>query len=158
PNIPAAPATAKGQDGAMSADQSFVTEAADGGMAEVELGQLAAEKALNEEVKKFGQRMVTDHSKANNDLHQIAAQKRVALPFSISGKEKTTKDRLSKLSGAEFDKAYMTEMVSDHQKDVAAFKNESTNGKDPDVKDFATKTLPTLEDHLKQAQEIAKVQ
>jgi putative membrane protein len=137
------------------ADRKFVKDAAQGNMAEVELGQLAAEKASSDDVKKFGQRMVDDHSKANDDLKQLATKKGVHVPQQLSPKDKATKARLSKLSGEQFDKAYMANMVRDHKKDVAEFKRETESAKDPDVKNFATSTLPTLEDHLKQAQSIA---
>jgi putative membrane protein len=137
-----------------TSDQSFLKEAVAGGLAEVELGQLAAEKASNPEVKKFAERMVTDHGKANDQLKEIAAQKGINLPTEPSAKHKATKERLSKLSGDEFDKAYMSDMLSDHKKDVAAFRKESTEGEDPVLKQFATKTLPTLEDHLKEAESI----
>jgi putative membrane protein len=138
-----------------TSDQSFLKEAAAGGLAEVELGQLAAEKSSNPEVKKFAERMVTDHGKANDQLKEIAAQKGIELPTEPSAKHKATKERLSKLSGDEFDKAYMSNMLSDHKKDVAAFRKESTEGKDPVLKEFATKTLPTLEEHLKDAESIS---
>jgi putative membrane protein len=139
--------------GAAGADNAFVREAAAGGMAEVELGRLASEKASSPDVKQFGDRMVTDHGKANDELKQLAQQKNITLPTELDAKHKATRDRLAKLSGAAFDKAYMTDMVADHQKDVAAFKHESTAGKDGDVKSWAGKTLPTLEDHLKMAQD-----
>jgi len=137
------------------ADRKFVKDAAHGGMAEVELGQLAAEKASSDDVKKFGQRMVDDHSKANDDLKQLATKKGVHVPQQLSAKDKATKARLSKLSGEQFDKAYMANMVRDHKKDVAEFRRETESAKDPDVKNFAASTLPTLEDHLKQAQSLA---
>jgi putative membrane protein len=137
------------------ADRLFVKDAADGGMAEVELGRLAVERASNAEVKKFGQRMVEDHSKANEELKDIAGKKNIALPNELAAKHKATRDRLSKLSGAEFDKAYMSDMLKDHNKDVAAFQRESTAGRDPDLKSFAAQTLPTLKDHLKEARSIA---
>jgi putative membrane protein len=135
-----------------SADAKFVKEAADGGMAEVELGQLAVEKASSEDVKKFGQRMVDDHGKANDKLKEIASTKGIELPQEPSAKHKATKDRLSKLSGTSFDKAYMADMLKDHKMDIAAFTRESTAGQDPDVKSFASDTLPTLQDHLKNAE------
>lgn len=138
-----------------AADMHFVKEAAAGGMAEVELGQLATEKASSPDVKKFGQRMVDDHSKANDQLKQIAVDEGVPLPAKLSAKDQATKDRLSKLSGDAFDKAYMSDMVNDHKTDIAAFRNESKTGKDPQVKSFAADTLPTLEDHLKNAQKVA---
>ena len=137
-------------------DKKFVTDAAEGGMAEVELGQLATQNAESQEVKDFGQRMVTDHSKANDQLKQIAEQKGITLPSDLPAKEKATKDKLSKLKGEQFDRAYMQHMVMDHKKDVAEFKKASTSCKDSDVKSFASQTLPTLQDHLKQAQEVSK--
>ncbi|SRR5581483_11570782 len=141
-----------------AADQEFVKKAAQGGMAEVELGKLAAQNASSDEVKKFGQRMVDDHGKANDQLKQLAGSKGVTLPADLTAKDQALKDRLSKLSGEEFDRAYMKNMVRDHKKDVAEFKKESTSAKDNDVKSFASQTLPTLEDHLKQAQSISPKQ
>jgi putative membrane protein len=136
-------------------DEKFMTEAAQGGLAEVELGKLATEKGSSDQVKKFGQRMVDDHSKANDELKQLASSKGVNLPDQPKAKDKATKERLSKLNGAEFDRAYMQDMVKDHKKDVAEFNKESNSAKDSDVKQFASKTLPTLKDHLQQAQQIA---
>jgi putative membrane protein len=136
-------------------DKKFVRDAAQGGLAEVELGKLASEKASSDDVKKFGQRMVDDHSKANDKLKEVASSEGVQLPQGLSAKDKATKARLSKLSGEQFDKAYMSDMVKDHTQDVAEFQHESRSGKEPAVKDFASQTLPTLEDHLKQAKEIA---
>lgn len=145
----------KGQTGSanrMGADQSFVTKAAIGGMAEVKLGQLATQKASNADVKKFGQQMVDDHGKANDELKQLASQKGITLPTDVDAKQQATYDRLSKLSGAEFDKAYMHDMVTDHHEDVSEFQKESRSGSDPDVKAWATKTLPTLQHHLQMAE------
>lgn len=138
-----------------ASDKKFVRDAAQGGMAEVELGKLATEKASSDEVKKFGQRMVDDHTKAGDELKQIASEKGIAVPQDLNAKDKMTKERLSKLSGSQFDKAYMSDMVKDHTQDVADFQKESSSGKDSDIKNFAAKTLPTLQDHLKQAKEIA---
>jgi len=137
----------------LAADQTFVTKAAQGGMAEVELGKLAAEKASSDTVKKFGQRMADDHSKANDELKKLAESKNITLPSTIGPEEKALRDRLSKLSGAAFDQAYMKAMVNDHVKDVNEFKMESKSGKDPELKAWAAKTLPTLEEHLKMARD-----
>ena len=134
------------------ADKTFVEKAAIGGMAEVELGNLAQQKAASDQVKQFGARMVTDHSKANDELKQIASTKGVQLPSALDDQHKTEMDRLQTMSGADFDKAYMSHMVDDHKQDVAEFKKEANGGKDGDVKGFAAKTLPTLEEHLKLAQ------
>jgi putative membrane protein len=137
-------------------DVAFAKEAATGGLAEVDLGNLAKDKASNPEVKQFGERMVTDHSKVNDELKDWAQKKNVTLPSDLDAKHKALHERLSKLDGAAFDKAYMDEMVTDHVKDVAAFKKHAT--KDEDLKAFVAKTLPTLEDHLKQAKDVqAKV-
>jgi len=136
-------------------DRKFLNEAADGSMAEVELGKLALQKAADAGVKKFGQRMLEDHSKANDELRQLAAGKGVDLPQAPSAKNRDLKRRLASLRGTAFDKAYMSDMVADHKEDVAAFQRESNWGRDPQVKSFATQTLPTLRDHLKHAQEIS---
>jgi putative membrane protein len=136
-------------------DKKFVRDAAQGGMAEVELGKLATEKASSDDVKKFGQRMVDDHTKAADQLKQVASSEGIQLPQALSAKDKMTEERLSKLSGEQFDKAYMADMVKDHTQDVTEFQHESHSGKDAAVKNFASQTLPTLEDHLKQAKEIA---
>jgi len=136
-----------------SADQSFVKEAVLGGLMEVELGRLATEKASNADVKQFGQRMVDDHGKANQELSSIAQQKNVQVATELTGKAKADQDRLSKLSGEQFDRAYMQLMVQDHRKDVSEFRKQSTKAKDADVKSFASQTLPTLEGHLKLAEQ-----
>ena len=137
-----------------TSDTKFVKEAAVGGMEEVQLGQLAAQKASDPDVKNFGQRMVDDHSKANDQLKQLAAQKGVTVAATLPPSKQKDVDKLSKLSGAAFDKAYVKMMVEDHKKDVAEFKKESTNAKDSDVKSFASTTLPTLQDHLKMVEDI----
>lgn len=153
---PTAPAQAKPTSG--SADTSFMRQAAMDGMAEVQLGQLAAKNASSPDVKQFGQRMVDDHSKANNELKSIASQQNVTLPTELDSKHKATADKLSKLQGEEFDRAYMTEMVSAHAQAVSLFQREAKSGKDEATKAFAEKTLPTLQEHHKMAQSIhAKV-
>jgi len=136
-------------------DTHFVKEAADGGLAEVELGKLAADKASSDAVKQFGQKMVDDHSKANDQLKQLASQKQIDLPQEPSAKHKAMMARLQKLSGADFDKAYVSEMLKDHQHDVSAFQQESSSAADPDIKNFASQTLPTLQEHLKQVQSLS---
>ena len=146
---------AQGTQKVSASDQKFMREAAQGGLAEVELGKLATEKASSEDVKKFGQRMVDDHSKANDELKSLASSKGVDLPDQVSSKDKAKEEKLSQLSGADFDRAYMENMLKDHKKDVADFEKESTNGQENDVKQFASKTLPTLKEHLQQAQQIA---
>jgi len=130
----------------------FMEKAAAGGMAEVELGKLAQERAANAQVKEFGARMATDHAKANEELRPIADAKHVALPGGPDKKQQRAYKKLAKLSGAEFDKAYTRHMLDDHKKDVKEFQKEANSGKDGDVRNFAAKTLPTLEEHLRLAQ------
>lgn len=138
-------------------DRTFMKEAAQGGMAEVNLGQLAAQNASDPDVKAFGQRMVTDHSKANDQLKQVATGMNVTLPTDVKASDKAEANRLSKLTGAAFDRAYVREMVKDHKKDVAEFQKEAKSGHG-DVQSFASTTLPTLQEHLKMAEDLqAKV-
>lgn len=122
---------------------------------EVELGQVAVQKGNSDEVKQFGQRVVDDHSKANDQLKSLAEQKGVTLPTDLDAKNKAIQDKLCGLSGEQFDKMYMQHMVMDHKKDIAEFKKESTNAKDSDLKNWVSQTLPTLQDHLKQSQEVS---
>src|SRR5262245_30339210 len=137
-------------------DKHFLKEAAQGGRAEVTLGQMAADKAASDDVKKFGQRMVDDHTKAGDELKKLAAAEGVTLPTEMDRKAQAVQQRLSQLSGAEFDRAYMKEMVKDHQKDVAAFEREAQQGKDTELKNWAAQTLPTLKEHLDLAQNTAE--
>ena len=136
-------------------DKAFMMKAAKGGMQEVELGQMVADKAQSDDVKQFAKRMVEDHTKANDELKSLAQQKGVTLPSDMGAEGKDMKAKLEKLSGAQLDKAYMHHMVLDHTKDVHEFETESKMAKDSDVKSFAEKTLPTLQDHLKQAKDVA---
>ena len=153
-NAPASRANTP-NEGSLKSDQAFLKEAAEGGFAEVELGQLAVEKSSNEDVKRFAQRMVDDHGKANEDLKQLAAQKGVNLPSEPSAEQKANKERLSKLSGEEFDKEYMSDMLKDHRTDIASFEQESDSGRDSEIKKFASQALPTLREHLKEAESVS---
>jgi len=135
------------------ADEGFVRKVAEAGMAEIELGKLAAEKATSESVKKFGQRMADDHSKANDELKAIAQQKNISLPTGPTVRATAEHERLAKLSGDAFDRAFMKTMVADHHSAVSEFSAEAKSGKDPELKAWAEKTLPTLQDHLKVAEE-----
>ncbi len=149
----AAPKSASGAAASLPrGDRQFVEEAASGGMLEVELGKLAQQKGTSEQVKQFGSRMVADHGKANDELKSVATAKGMTVPTAMERKHQRDMDRLSKLSGAAFDREYMKLMVSDHKKDVSDFQKEARNGKDPEVKAFAAKTLPTLQEHLQMAQ------
>jgi putative membrane protein len=139
-----------------SADKTFVEKAAIGGLAEVQMGQLAKQKAASDQVKQFGTRMVDDHSKANDELKQVASSKGITLPSDLDAKHKNKMARLEKLSGAQFDRAYMDDMVADHKEDVAEFQKQAKSGQDPDIKGFASKTLPTLQEHLNMAESTDK--
>ncbi|MDQ6800004.1 MAG: DUF4142 domain-containing protein [Acidobacteriota bacterium] len=137
------------------ADKTFMAKAAQGGMAEVALGQMASTKAASNDVKDFGNRMVNDHGKANDELKQLASSKGVTLPADLDAESKKASDALSKKTGKAFDKDYISDMVKDHEKDVAEFQKESSSAQDPDLKNWVTKTLPTLQDHLKMAKQTA---
>ena len=138
----------------MVSDEQFARNAAQSGTAEVKLGQLAEEKGASEAVKQFGQRMVQDHTKANDELKQAAAKENIALPGDLDPKDQATYDALSKLSGTAFDKAYSRNMVKDHQEDIAEFNSEANSGRKSAIQNFAEHTLPTLQDHLRQAREM----
>jgi putative membrane protein len=139
-----------------ASDHRFATEAASGGVAEVKLGQLAQQKASSEKVKEFGQKMVTDHGKAGDELKDVAKQQGLKLPEHMSKEDQATYDRLSKLEGKQFDEAYTRAMLTDHQKDVAAFEREASSGNNEALKEFASRTLPTLKEHLKMARDMSK--
>ena len=141
---------------AATVDTKFIHEAAAGGMAEVELGKLAAKNAASADVKAFGQHMVDDHSKANDELMSIVKSKGMDAPAALDAEHQKAVQKLSSMTGASFDKAYMTQMVADHKKTISLFEKEANSGKDADVKAFAAKTLPTLKEHLKMAQDTAK--
>jgi putative membrane protein len=137
-----------------SSDDRFAMKAAQGGMAEVQLGQLAAQKASNPDVKAFGQQMVDDHTKANDQLKSVAGQENITLPTTLDAKDQALMTKLQGLSGAQFDKAYVKAMVKDHQEDVKEFQKEADKGKDPQIKNFASQTLPILQQHLSKAQSL----
>jgi putative membrane protein len=137
-------------------DHVFVTSAATDGTAEVELARLAINQASNDRVKAFGQHMVVDHGKAGDELKALAVSKQITLPTSVYAKHQAIHDRLATLSGAAFDRAYITEMVAGHKKAVSDFTRESKRGQDSDVKAWATKTLPTLRDHLRMIEDLEK--
>jgi len=132
----------------------FATEAASGGMMEVQLGKLAQQNASNPRVKNFGKMMVTDHSKANDELKALAAKQNIALPDSMSNDKKDNMQDLSKKKGSDFDKAYMDMMVDDHKEDINKFQNAAQNVQDTAVKAWAAKALPVLQKHLDSAQAI----
>jgi putative membrane protein len=136
-------------------DSDFFEDAAQGGLLEVKLGQLAVKNATNEDVRKFAQRMIDDHTKLNTQLTQIGHQKKgVTVPSALDKKHQKEVDKLAQYTGAKFDHEYMSRMVDEHENDVKAFDKQAKDGKDPDLKQLAASTLPTLQDHLTQAKEI----
>ena len=137
-------------------DKKFVKDAAMGGMAEVELGKLATQKAANEDVKQFGQRMIDDHTKANDQLKEVASKDNIQVPATLDKKYQEQIDKLSKLSGAAFDKAYVKDELKDHKNDIKDFQAEAQGGSDPNVKAFASNTLPVLQQHLQLAENLNK--
>lgn len=142
-----------GKNGVLAhGDRKFVEEAAEGGMLEVELGNYAASHASNEQVKQFGKRMATDHAKANDELKALASSKDVQVPAAMDKKHEKDIAKFEKMDAAKFDREYMQHMVKDHKKDVKEFEKQAKHAKDPDLKAFAEKTLPTLQDHLKLAE------
>jgi putative membrane protein len=148
---------ASGEHGGPSAsDTAFVKKAAEGGLAEVAMAKLAQQKAASDEVKAFAAKLEKDHTQANTELKQVAAQKNVTLPDAPSKMHQGKHDKLSALSGAAFDKAYVAAMVEEHQKDVREFSRAASSSADADIKAFAAKTLPTLKEHLQQVQELSK--
>lgn len=137
-------------------DSKFAVDAANGGMAEVELGQLAENKGTDAKVKEFGKMMVTDHTKANDELKALAASKNITLPAAPSeDRQKISRD-LSAKSGKDFDKAYIDQMVKDHEKTVKLFEDGQKNVKDSEIKAFIEKTLPVLISHLDHVKSIDK--
>ena len=150
---------ATGEQAAMGAmspgDQKFVTDVAMDGMMEVELGRWAAQKGTSEGVKQFGRRMVDDHSKAKTELMALASSKGITLPTALDQKHQANVAKISRLTGADFDRAYVKMMLSDHKKAVSDFEKQSTKGTDADIKSFASTTLPTLKEHLTMAQALS---
>jgi len=138
-------------------DEQFAHNAAQGGMAEVKLGQLAQDRGSSDVVKSFAQRMIAQHSRANDQLKQVAAQANISLPADISAKDQSTYDKLSKLSGSDFDRAYARDMVDDHAADLAEFQKEANAGRSAEIKTFALQSLPMLREHLNQAREMLKL-
>jgi len=135
-------------------DAEFVKKAASGGMAEVAMGQLGAKMGQSAGVKQFSETLVADHTKANQELMAAAKAAGLTVPAAISAEEQKHIDMMKEHKGADFDKAFADHMVKDHEKDIAEFKRASTEAKDPNIKAFATKTLPTLQTHLEMAKKL----
>ena len=137
-------------------DSEFARDAAQANLAEVKFGQLTEQKGTTDAVKDFGKRMVTDHDKLEDSLKTAAQKDNITLPTALSAKEQEQYDRLSKLSGESFDRAYARDMVQDHVNDIAAFRHEANDGKEAAVKSFASQSIPTLQEHLKLAHDMVR--
>lgn len=133
-------------------DKEFIVKAGMIGLTELQMGNLGTQKATSAEVKAYAQRLAADHGKANEELQVLATAKGIGLPTELGGEHKSALEHVNGLSGGEFDKTFMQHMVADHEKAVADFTNASQNARDAELKAWAAKTLPTLQDHLKQAQ------
>jgi putative membrane protein len=153
-NSTSSPANAADTSTVSAADKAFVLKAAQGGMTEVQLGQLAADKATSQDVKDFGSKMVVDHGNANDELKSIASSKGITVPDKFDAKHQAMVDKMSKLSGAAFDKAYVAAMVKGHKETDALFTKEASSGQDADIKAFAAKTDKTVKMHLTMIQDI----
>ena len=140
---------------AQGADQKFIKDAIEGNLAEIQMGQLAQKNAASQEVKDYGQMLVTDHGQANTKATEVANSLKVSPPTEPNAKQKKDYDKMSKLNGAAFDKAFAQHMVADHKKDIAEFQKE-TKSKNQTLAAFASDTLPTLQKHLKSAQALQK--
>ena len=135
-------------------DLKFMKDAAQSGMAEVKMGELASSNGESQQVKDFAQKLVTDHGKINEELKQLATKKSVMLPDAVTEQQKTMLQHLSSLKGREFDSAFKQHAVENHQKSVDKFKTEAEKAKDADLKAFAAKTLPILQQHLDLAKQL----
>lgn len=139
-----------------ASDRQFVNEAAQGGMTEVKLGQLALQRASSNSVKQYAQRMIDDHTNANTELMNLATQKGITVPTNLNPKYQSLVTRMSKLSGTAFDREYMREAgVNSHRQQQALFQRQAQRGQDPQLKAFAAQTLPIVQQHLKLAQDMA---
>lgn len=134
-------------------DRTFAEHAMAGSMLEVQLGKLTEQRAQNDGVKRFGQRMVTDHTQASQQLSEIGARLGLAPPAELPREQRRTVDKLAGLSGAEFDRAYMAAMIDDHKKDIGEFRKQADKGENAELKTFAQQTMPILEQHLRLAED-----
>ncbi|MFN7994227.1 MAG: DUF4142 domain-containing protein [Bryobacteraceae bacterium] len=137
-------------------DKKFAKDAALGGLTEVQLGKLAAERASRDDIKQFGQRLAEDHTKANEQLKQLAGKQNISLPDALDSKHQARVDKLAKLSGSDFEKAFIKDQVKDHEMEIRNFTAEAQSGTDPEVKTYASNVLPTLQEHLQAAKNLNK--
>jgi putative membrane protein len=138
-------------------DAAFIAKAASGGMTEVELGKLAAERGASQEVKDFGNQMVKDHSKANDELKEVAGKMNVMVPEKVGSKHQAMIAKMSALSGADFDKAYVNEMVKAHKEDIALFERADQEVENADLKKFIENTLPVMKEHLEMIEKFDQI-
>jgi putative membrane protein len=148
--------TLSAQNAVSDRDMKFAKEAAEGGIMEVKLGELAQSKGNSTDVKNLGAMMVKDHSEANGELKQLAGRKNISLPTEMNEKGQKTYEKLSQRQGKDFDKAYTHCMVKDHRKDICKFRKESKKGDDTDLKQWAGNKLPTLEHHKEMSKNACK--
>jgi putative membrane protein len=146
------PATQSGSTQLSTFDRQFMSKAAQGGMAEVELSRLALQRSRSNQVKQFAQQMIQDHSQANAQLMQLAQQKGVRLPRTLDAQHQQIRARLQRLSGSNFDREYMRVMDNDHVQTVNLFQSATQQAQDPEVNTFANSKLPTLQGHLQMVQ------
>lgn len=137
-----------------STDATFIKKLGEGDLAEVDAGRLATQKSQNQGVRNFGQEMVTDHSKNDSELKNLAASNGMEMPSTINKEDTAEKSRLENVSGSAFDKQYVNAQVRGHEKTVELLEHEINHGQDPAVKDFAKKTLPVVKHHLALAKEL----
>lgn len=139
-----------------STDRSFATKAAQGNMTEAEMGNLAKQRGSTQQVKDYGKMLVDDHTKANNDLKQIVAKQGLTLPTDVTAAQRREIDRLSKLSGTQFDREFAKVSVKDHRDDIKEFQTEIDHGQNEALKSYASNTMPVLQKHLNAAQNLEK--
>jgi putative membrane protein len=154
-----AAAAVNGKEGktSLTFDSEFLTKAASGGMLEVQLGQQVSQKATTPEAKSFAQQMITDHTKANEELKDLAAKKNIVLPTTLGQDQQKVYDEVLAEKGPELDKKYVQAMIADHEEDIKEFEAAVTNSKDSDVRAFAQRTLPVLQMHLSMVQKMQPV-
>jgi putative membrane protein len=140
-----------GEMGKMS-PQEFISKAAQDDMAEVRVAQLAQQKSSNPQVKQLAEKLMSDHEKNDQAVKQLAQKENVQLPTSLNAEHQAMVDRLQKLNGAQFDRAFLHMQVRDHEKDIRQFRQEAANSQNPDIKQYAQQTLPKLEEHLHMAE------
>jgi len=137
-------------------EKRFVKDALQSGLTDVELAKVAVNKATSDSIKQFAQKTIDDRSKTNDELKQIASNEKINVPDSLDSKQQSKIDKMSKLSGADFDRAYMKDQVKNQQNELREFQQEAQRGNDPQVKSFASKTVAALDENVKTAKELEK--